>query len=97
MTIKTTLRGGADSNHPNGRMDYPHPKVSPGKFTREDNMRLDKEYGTDPRSPLHTNNRFGKDHPSLQDDWDGVGENAIWEDMPNGQVKNRISGETTWP
>lgn len=27
-------------------------------FTRKDNERLDAEYNTSPRSPLHTSNRF---------------------------------------
>ena len=33
---------------------------SDGSFywTKERNQRMDRQYGTDPRSPLHTNNRF---------------------------------------
>jgi hypothetical protein len=51
----TRLNGGQrDELHPNRQ-------VGRGSFTREDNMRLDKEFGTDPRSPLHTNNRFPED------------------------------------
>ena len=82
MAIKTTFRGGDDSWHENGRWDNPHPKT-PGF----------------PDLP-NTNTNAWKDrwdgHPSLDDNWDGIGKNAIWEELPNGKVKNRISGETSW-
>jgi len=46
--------GQRDENHPNRKVD----SGRFGPFTREENERLDKQFGTDPRSPLHTSNRF---------------------------------------
>ena len=70
-----------------GERDELHPnrQVSLGRFTREDNMRLDKEYGTDPRSPLHTNNRF----PSADRYSDlekSLGSRFVLKDFPDSLV-----------
>ena len=52
------------------------------------------------RDELHPNRKVGREafpstHPSLQDDWDGTGEDAIWQTMPDGSVRNRRTGETS--
>lgn len=67
MSVKSTQRGGAAEHPDNYAPEHPRVKftsggqaqvVRTGPFTKEENQRLDRLYGTSPYSPLHTSNRF---------------------------------------